>query len=148
MKENKLKYRTDKSNLDTKFTRNNIRHNLLPYLEKKFNPTIKKTLSDWSLNVASDYEFIEQSAQFFVDGACKNKCAQFKSKDFFLLHGAIQRQALRMIASTLKGSIQDLENGQIEEVIKVIKSTKNKTQKATIGGLNISKKGDKIDIRC
>ena len=54
VKENKLKYRTDKSNADIKFLRNSIRHGLLPYLEKNFNPSIKKTLSEWSIAVACD----------------------------------------------------------------------------------------------
>ncbi|NTW27714.1 MAG: tRNA lysidine(34) synthetase TilS [Candidatus Moranbacteria bacterium] len=148
LKENKLKYRTDKSNLDTKFTRNSIRHGLLPYLEKNFNPAIKKTLSEWSLSVASDYEFIKEKAQDFVDLACNNKYANFNVADFLALSDAIKRQALRMIIGKLKGSSQDLESRQVEEMIKVLKSVKSKSQKATIGGLNISKKGDKIDIRC
>jgi tRNA(Ile)-lysidine synthase len=148
MKQNKLSYRTDKSNLDRKFTRNNIRHGLLPYLEKNFNPSIKKTLSDWSKTVAGDYEFIDQNAQFFVKTACKNKYADFSVQKFLLLHASIQRQVLRNIISKLKKDVSDLENGQIEEMLKLIKSIKSKSQKADISGLNISKKGDKVDIRC
>lgn len=148
MKQNKLKYQTDKSNFDTKFTRNNIRHKLLPYLEKNFNPAIKTTLSEWSLAVADDYEFIEQNAQGFVGLVCKNKCAHFSVQEFLSLKPAIARQALRSIFTKLKESSLDLENGQIEETLKVIKSTKSKSQKANICGLNISKKGDKVDISC
>ena len=148
MKQNKLKYRTDKSNLDTKFTRNNVRRRLLPYLEKNFNPAIKKTLSEWSISVADDYEFIEQNAQCFVDLVCKNKCAHFSAREFLLQHPAIARQALRSVWSRLSESTLNLENRQIEEMLKLIKSTKSKSQKAVIGGLNISKKGDKVDIFC
>jgi tRNA(Ile)-lysidine synthase len=148
LKENKLKFQTDKTNLDTKFTRNNVRHKLLPYLEKNFNPAIKKTLSEWSFSVADDYAFIERSAQFFVESVCKNKCAHFSAKEFLLQDPALARQALRSIASKFKENTLDLESGQIEEMLKMIKSTKSKSQKATIGGLNISKKGDKVDIRC
>ena len=148
VKQNKLKYRTDKSNLDINLTRNNIRHKLLPYLEKNFNPAIKKTLSQWSTTVASDYEFIDQSAQHFAGKVCENKCANFNAQDFLLQHIAIQRQALRMITNNLKKTTLDLENGQIEEMIKIINSSKSKNQKALICGLNISKKGVKVDIRC
>ena len=146
-KENKLKCRTDKSNSDIKFTRNNIRHKLLPYLEKNFNPAIKKTLSQWSVIVASDYEFIDQSAQLFAEKVYKNKCAHFNAQDFLSQHSAIQRQALRIIANNLKKTTLDIENGQIEEMIKIINSGKSKNQKALICGLNISKKGGKVDIR-
>ncbi len=148
MKKNNLKYRTDKSNKNKKFTRNSVRHGLLPYLEKNFNPAIKKTLGDWSQNVASDYAFIEKSAQIFVELVCNNKCATFSASKFISKHDAIKRQVLRSIINELKKNVLDIESGQIEEMIKLIKSVKSKTQKANIGGLNISKKGDKVDIRC
>lgn len=148
LKENKLKFQTDKTNFDTKFTRNKVRHNLLPYLEKNFNPAIKQTLSEWSFSVSDDYAFIERSAQFFVDSVCKNKCANFSAQEFLAQDRAIARQALRSIAKNVQDNMLDLESGQIEELLKVIKSAKSKSQKARISGLNISKKGDKVDIRC
>ena len=148
LKDNKLNYRKDKSNLDKKFTRNKVRHDLLPYLENNFNPAIKKTLSDWSQVVASDYDFIEKNAQSFTGLVCKNKCATFSAKEFFLQHDAVKRQVLRSVINQLKKDTLNIESGQIGEMIKLIKSIKSKTQKASIGGLNISKKGDKVEIRC
>lgn len=148
VKQNKLKYRTDKSNFDTKFTRNSIRHKLLPYLEKNFNPSIKETLSQWSLNVADDYAFIETFAESFASAKCKDKCANFTIQEFEQFAPSIRRQVLRDIYLQLKNQVRDIDNKQIEELLKVIRSTKSKSQKATIGGLNISKKGDKIVIFC
>lgn len=148
LKENKLKFRTDKSNKNTKFTRNSIRHGLLPYLEKNFNPRIKQTLSQWSLVVADDYAFIDQSAQCLKPFTCKNNRVEFTADEFEKRATAMQRQILRNIFKDLRGSTIDVENKQVEELAKVIKSTKSKSQKAVIGGLNISKKGDKIGIFC
>jgi tRNA(Ile)-lysidine synthase len=146
LKKNKLKYRVDRSNADTKLTRNAIRHNLLPYLENNFNPGVKKTLNQWSFSVADDYEFINENAERFIDGICKNNCSYFSAKKFMSLHIAIQRQTLRIIFQQLKKTMADIENQQIEEIIKIIKSTKNKEQKASIGGLKILKKGDKVSM--
>ena len=148
LKENKLKYRTDLSNKNKKFTRNNIRHGLLPYLEKNFNPSVKKTISEWSMTVADDYDFISQESERFVHAVCKNKCAHFAATDFLDLHVAVQRQALRGIFAAMMDNVDDIESMQIEELLKVIKSTKKKTPKAIIGGLNISKKSDSIEIFC
>lgn len=146
LKQKKMKFRIDKTNLDIKFMRNSVRHKLIPYLEKNFNPSIRKTLCDWSFSVADDYDFIAQNAQVFATAACKNKCAHFSVKEFLCEHGALQRQIIRNIIQEIKGETDDIESKQVEEMIKLIKSVKNKAQKANIGGLNISKKGDKVDI--
>ena len=146
LKKNKLAYRTDKSNLDTKLTRNAIRHKLIPFLEKNFNPGVKKTLSQWSFLVAEDYDFINKNAERFAGNSCKDKCGEFNVKKFRMLHSSIQKQVLRIIFQNLKNTTIDIENQQIEEIIKIIKSSKNKDQKATIGGLNILRKNDKVII--
>jgi len=43
--ENNVNYREDKSNADTKYTRNKIRHLVIPVL-KEINPSLEKTLGD------------------------------------------------------------------------------------------------------
>lgn len=143
LKKNKLKYRIDKSNTNTKFTRNAVRHKLIPFLEKNFNFSIKKTLSQWSFSVADDYEFINKNAEGLTNNICKGNCVKFSAKKFLKLHGAIQRQTLRNVFQKLKTTV-DVDNQQIEEMSKIIRSTKNKSQKSLIGGLNILKKGDKV----
>lgn len=147
-KQNKLKFRLDKTNQDLSFTRNRIRHELIPYLEKKFNPAIKKTITDWSQSVAEDYDFINQEAERFSSIICKNKCSDFSADDFLSLHLAVQRQVLRNIILHLKSNKKDVDSKQIDEIIKIIKSTKNKSPKAAVGGLNITKNGAKIKIFC
>lgn len=147
-KQNELKFRLDKSNNELVFSRNKVRHELIPYLEKHFNPSIKSTLGDWTKIVADDYEYIEQEAERFALVACKNKYADFLATDFLDLHASIQRQVLRNIFSKIKGDLKNIESKQIEELRKVIKSTKSKTSKANTGGLNIMKNGDKVKIFC
>lgn len=46
-RENKIVYREDRSNAETKYTRNKIRHLVLPVL-KEINPSVELTLNDFS----------------------------------------------------------------------------------------------------
>jgi tRNA(Ile)-lysidine synthase len=39
-------WREDSSNLDTRFTRNRMRHSVLPLLERQFNPAVQQSLSE------------------------------------------------------------------------------------------------------
>ncbi len=44
LEENRLTYRQDASNLDLEFTRNRLRHELLPLLERDYNPGLSEVL--------------------------------------------------------------------------------------------------------
>ncbi len=146
LKEKRLTYRMDKSNAKNDIFRNKLRNETLPYLEKNFNQSILETLSNFSFAVADDYAFMEKSAVGFVLAVCSKKKASFLEQDFLALDTAIQRQVLRQIFLKLSGQFKDVEYSHIEELRKIIKSTKSKTKSASIGGLKISKKGAKIEI--
>ena len=48
---NKIKYREDKSNAETKYTRNKIRHKVIPVL-KDINPSVETTLNETALRLS------------------------------------------------------------------------------------------------
>ncbi len=143
LKENKLIYRIDKTNLQNDFLRNKIRNGLIPYLEKDFNPRIKETLFDATQSVATDYAFIIESAR-----AAWLKKADLKVTKLLSLHPAIQKQVLRNALLEAKDNLKDIEAAHIEEILKIMKSTKSKSQVVTLKGLKIKRKGDKLEISC
>ena len=90
----KLSYREDKSNADTRFTRNRIRHELLPLLEREYNPSIRDVL----LNTAEilrdeDFYLLHHVAQRFYMTACQNDAVNVKTLANYPI--AIQRRVLR-----------------------------------------------------
>jgi tRNA(Ile)-lysidine synthase len=90
----KLAYREDKSNTDTRFTRNRIRHELLPLLEREYNPAIREVL----LNTAEilrdeDFYLLHHVAQRFYMAACQNDAVNVKTLANYPI--AIQRRVLR-----------------------------------------------------
>lgn len=63
---NKLSPNKDSSNSDTKFARNNIRHNILPLLER-INPYIINSINSLSDIAREDYEYFDSAAKN-IDG--------------------------------------------------------------------------------
>lgn len=53
-------WREDESNLDRRFLRNRVRHDLLPLLEREFNPNIRRALSDLAEIARGEEEFWQQ----------------------------------------------------------------------------------------
>jgi tRNA(Ile)-lysidine synthase len=147
LENNKLYFRIDKTNFDRTITRNRVRNALIPYLEKYFNSSIIKSLSVLAENVASDYEFIEISAQKQVKKLIKKKDGQieFKNSQFLKLYPAIQKEVLRqMIEEIRKDGLKNIESANFEEIRKALASTKGKNQKVKIKELNLIRKGDKV----
>ena len=50
-------WREDESNLDRRFLRNRVRHELLPLLEREFNPNVRRVLSDVAEIARGEEEF-------------------------------------------------------------------------------------------
>lgn len=89
-----LKYREDASNADTRFTRNRIRHELLPMLERDFNPAIREVLLH-TAEILRDEDFylLHHVAQRFYMTVCQNDAVNVKALTNCPV--AIQRRVLR-----------------------------------------------------
>jgi tRNA(Ile)-lysidine synthase len=62
IKDNHLEYKIDSSNEKTIFTRNKIRIQVMPVLEKDFNPNIKEVLANMAENLQAENDFITEYA--------------------------------------------------------------------------------------
>lgn len=148
LKRNNLNYRIDKTNEDTKFSRNQVRHELIPFLEKEYNPVIKETLANAAGNISDDYDFISKKAKAKMDKICavSENRVEIRISDIKELHFALQRQVIRLAILEAKKNLRDVENSHIEEIFKIIKSEKGKSQKVEFKGLKVVRKGDSIQI--
>ncbi|MFZ2975193.1 MAG: tRNA lysidine(34) synthetase TilS [Candidatus Moraniibacteriota bacterium] len=140
LQERNLTYMTDKTNAQNLYLRNKIRNKLIPSLEKDFNPKIKETIFDSLVSISEDSEYLEKTA-------LKNSNS-LEIKKLEKLHPAILRRVLRNNIKDTKGDLKNISTNNIEEIIKIIKSTKNKTQIVILPGLKITKKNDKLQISC
>lgn len=65
--EQRIPFCHDSSNDDHSFLRNRIRHELLPLLEQKYDPGIRKALLKTAANLAEDEDFLEGQVQQMWD---------------------------------------------------------------------------------
>ncbi len=63
LEERGLPWREDVTNADPRFLRNRVRHELLPYLESRFNPRIKETLARTASILADEARLLERRAR-------------------------------------------------------------------------------------
>lgn len=134
-------YRTDRTNAENLFLRNKIRNKLIPYLEKNFNPSIRKTIFDSTVSIAEDFSFINEMAE---KAYRKNK--DLSAKKIMTLLPALQKRVLLQAIAEKKQGCKDIELPHIEEILKAIRSTKNKNQTVSFQGLKMTRKGDKVTM--
>lgn len=141
LKTHKLKYRTDKTNKESLFFRNKIRNKLIPYLEKKFNPQIKKTIFSSINSIAEDADLLEKIASEF----CAKK-KELRVSEVLPLHPALQRRIILKTICKVKKDLKDIDAAHVGEILKVLKSTKGKRQSVVFKGLKLTRIGDKVII--
>ncbi len=139
-----ISFHTDHTNSDTRFTRNRIRTQLVPYLQKNYNPQIISVLARTTEMIAEDIKIIEKQVDIFWKEDRKKKIVTFNARDFENRNIAVQRRALLHMIDILRGDTKDIEKGLIDEMCKVILSAKNKNQQFIGKNLKMHRKGDTV----
>lgn len=97
LKEIGQEWREDKSNLSSKFQRNRIRHELLPLLEREFNPAIRDALSITAEISRHEQDFWDKSVAAALAGVQLGQ-GWVDARAFCELHPALQRRLLKALA--------------------------------------------------
>jgi len=104
-RERGIPYRDDSSNVDLRFMRNKIRHQLLPLLKEQFNPQLSQVLVTCSELIADDEQFMSEMTKVMYRRFVKEDSGQgravrkltISSADLMELPRALQRRVLRMM---------------------------------------------------
>lgn len=115
IKANDLKYVTDSTNLCDDYTRNKIRHNIIPQLFE-LNPAFDKAFAKCndSLNMSKD--FILSKAKEYVESARRD--GYFDSSVFKNCHNALKYQIVSLILK--EQNAKNISREHIEAVIGII----------------------------
>jgi tRNA(Ile)-lysidine synthase len=111
-----LPFRVDSTNLETRFRRNKVRMELLPILERDYNPEIKRLLSDLAARAREDEGYLDQQAReragawrLREDGAEKISRTALRS-----MPPALARRVLRQMLAEVGNTIVGVTHRHIE----------------------------------
>lgn len=117
-----LQPRFDRSNLDTTYYRNRLRHELLPFLET-FNPGIRQVLLRSSSIIAEDYAYLrEQAAKAWAEIVLQetDEAITFDLARWRALPLSLQRSILREAIHRLRRSLRNINWVHIENAVQVL----------------------------
>lgn len=127
-RENKLNPRIDKTNLENIYTRNKIRLELIPYIEKNFNPDIIQSINRLSHTIENDDNYIKAVASKIFDKSCELKNGKVIIRsEAFKEHNAILTRIIRMALKKVVGSLYNFDKKHIYDVITLQEGTTGKT---------------------
>lgn len=123
LEENKIEYCVDSSNLEPVYQRNKIRLELMPLIEKDYNPNIKETLFRTSMIFQQEDLYLEMQAQKHAQHVLKKgkgNEAVIIVKEFKKIHPAFQPRVLREAIRRIKGDVLQLSFLHIEDLSDLI----------------------------
>lgn len=104
-------YRTDSSNTDSAFTRNRLRHELLPLLERDFNPQVRKALLTLATQAAEVSDWLTDTARQVAQTASLDCSSEILRLDATVLQSepaCVVREALRIAWQNMNWPMQGM----------------------------------------
>jgi tRNA(Ile)-lysidine synthase len=140
-----LSYREDESNTDRQFLRNRIRHELIPLLERDFQPQAKKVLARTAATLAEEFALLENTSPATLQVEYLSNAALFSRAEAVALPAAILVRELRELFRVFSPG-KSPEKGSIDEWVKALRSEKKKSQLVKARGLKLERKGDRVTL--
>ncbi len=116
-----LEPREDESNLSHEFTRNRVRHELIPLLEE-FNPAVRDALVRLATSTRHDLSFIEKEvdARWRSIATVEQGRVSLGIEELRRLDPAIQTHLLRRAVGSVKGDLEDVHQVHGEDMLRLI----------------------------
>ena len=115
-----LEWREDETNADMRFARNRVRHELLPYLERHFNPGVRETLARTAALLSDEHEGVAERARELYRQASR------RGPEGVLLDGAALSRAPRPLARQVvraalleAGGLRQVKAAHVERILEV-----------------------------
>lgn len=145
---NKLEFRIDSSNAKSIFTRNRIRLEVMPFLEKDFNPNIKEVLVNMAENLRIENDFLSKYAMRKFKGMAKLKKGEvvIDIKRFKKQPTAVRKRILRQGLEEVKGDLRRFTYKHWKEIEDLLGSRPSGSIVDLPLGISIVKEKDSLRI--
>ena len=146
-----LTFREDPSNRDLRFVRNRIRHELLPLLERNYNPNIKQALTQLAEQNHWDAAYLQDAAGRQWKRAVKLPTASHGRREaaisiaaFQRQPKAIQRQLMRQAVQRVHGETVQLEFRHWVEAERLFAARPVGTRVDLPGGVQLRREKERV----
>ncbi len=131
-KTNGLEYVTDETNFAEEYTRNKIRHSLIPVIENKFNPSVVETVTRNAEIISLEEDFISGVADKAYEKAVSGNTLDIALTDN--LHKAVVLRVIRKLTDTVCGN-RDISQAGIIAVYELMKNNRTGTRSDIARGI-------------
>ncbi|MCX7747857.1 MAG: tRNA lysidine(34) synthetase TilS [Clostridia bacterium] len=148
-KENLLEPRTDSSNLTNIYTRNKIRLDVIPYLNREFGVNMVENLWRMAGLLREDNYFIEENANVFYNRCLlkrEKKEVVLKASELGTFHEAIKKRIIRYAIKHVKGDLNGIENHHIESAVQLASYGKTGSLIHLPNQIRVSKSYDQLKV--
>lgn len=117
-----IPYVTDSSNMDRRYLRNKIRLDLIPLLERMYNPHVKESLFQIASILADEEDYLQGIAIQEFSEALEHRdpdLVVFNRHRLLSLHKAIQLRLIRKAIETIKGDLRRISFKHILAVLRL-----------------------------
>jgi tRNA(Ile)-lysidine synthase len=128
LKQKKIPFRIDSSNLRTDYLRNKVRLKLLPILRKEYNPKIEEVLNRTAFILMSEERYISQKAEKAYPKVIlreQNNKVILDSRSFSDYDDSVKRFIIRNCVKKLKGDLMELNFDKVESLLNLMQQGKS-----------------------
>lgn len=146
----RLPYREDATNADGRFVRNRIRHELLPLLEREYNPNMKAALSQLAEQSTSDYSYLQDAASRQwrrIVNISESETVSLLVSRFRRQPKALQRQLVRRAVQQIRGDLNQFEYRHWLEAERLFLERPVGTVLDLPGGVQLHREHDRVVCR-
>lgn len=121
----------DQVNQQSRFARNRLRHDLIPYLKDNFNPQIELKIAQTSELLKAEGDYLNQIAADLINQVLTADKIGLQRSQLKSLHLALQRRVIRLFLQQHLPKSPNFE--QIEAVVELIEAP-NRSKTSTFSG--------------